>query len=84
MNDAYLNFIQKLMEVIDKVVPVKNKRMKRFSQEWFDREISENLIICDKLFKIFKKTRLHVDKEIYKTARYSLQNLIAKKKKRIF
>ena len=69
MNDAYLNFIQKLMEVIDKVVPVKNKRMKRFSQEWFDREISEKLIICDKLFKKFKKTRLHVDKEIYKTAR---------------
>ena len=81
MNDAYSNFIQKLMEVIDKVAPVKSKRIKRNSQEWFDSEISEKLIIRDKLFKKYKKTRLHVDKEIYKRARYSVQNLIAKQKK---
>ena len=68
------------MEVIDKVVPVKNKGIKRNSQEWFDREISEKLIIRDKLFKKYKKFRLHVDKEIYKRARYSVQDLIAKKK----
>ena len=29
VNDAYSNFIQKLMEVINKVAPVKNKRIKR-------------------------------------------------------
>ena len=69
------------MEVIDKVAPVKNKRIKRNSQEWFDSEISEKLIIRDKFFKKYKKTRLHIDKEIYKRARYSVQNLIAKKKK---
>ena len=84
VNDAYSNFIQKLMEVIDKVAPVKSKRIKRNSQEWFDSEISEKLIIRDKLFKKYKKTRLHVDKEIYKRARYSVQNLIAKKKKEFF
>ena len=72
VNDAYSNFIQKLMEVIDKVAPVKNKRIKKKSQEWFDSEISEKLIIQDKLFKKYKKTRLHVDKEIYKRARYSV------------
>ena len=72
------------MEVIDKVAPVKSKRIKRNSQEWFDSEISEKLIIRDKLFKKYKKTRLHVDKEIYKRARYSVQNLIAKKKKEFF
>ena len=55
VNDAYSNFIQKLMEVIDKVAPVKNKRIKRNSQEWLDREISEKLIIWDKRFKIYKK-----------------------------
>ena len=81
MNDAYSNFIQKLMEVIDKVAPVKSKRIKRNSQEWFDIEISGKLIIRDKLFKKYTKTRLYVDKDIYKRARYSGQNLIAKKKK---
>ena len=69
VNDAYLNFIQRLMEVIDKLAPVKNKRIKRNSQEWFDSVISEKLIIWDKLFKKYKKTRLHVDKEIYKRTR---------------
>ena len=77
VNDAYSNFIQKLTEALDKVAPVKSKRIKRDSQEWFDSEISEKLIIWDKLFKKYKKTRLHGDKEIYK----SVQNLIAKKKK---
>ena len=84
MNDAYSNFIQKLMEVIDKVAPVKNKRIKKDSQEWFDSEISAKVITQDKLFKKYKKTRLHVDKEINKRARYSVQNLIVKKEKRIF
>ena len=73
VNDAYSNFIQKLMEAINKVAPVKNKRIKRNSEEWFK--------IRDKFFKKYKKTRLHVDKEIYKRARYSVQNVIAKKKK---
>ena len=84
VNDAYSNSIQKLTEVIDKVAPVKSKRIKRSSQKWFDREISEKLIIRDKRFKKYKKTKLHVDKEIYKRARYSAQNLIAKKKKDFF
>ena len=84
VNDAYSNSIQKLMEVINKVAPVKNKRIKRNSQEWFDSEIAEKLIIQDKLFKKYKKTRLHVDKEINKIARYSVQNLIVKKKKEFF
>ena len=79
VNDAYSNFIQKLMEVIDKVAPVKNKRIKRNSQEWFDSEISEKLIIRDKFFKKYKKTRLHIDKEIYKRAKSH-----CKKEKRIF
>ena len=33
VNDAYLNFIQKLMEVFGKVTPVKNEIIKRNSQE---------------------------------------------------
>ena len=65
-------------------MPVKNERIKRNSQEWLDSEISEKLIIQDKLFKKYKKTRLHVDKEVYKRAQYSVQNLITKKKKEFF
>ena len=72
------------MEAIDKIALAKSKRIKRNSQELFDSEISEKLIIRDKRFKKYKKARLYVDKEIYKRARYSLQNLIPKKEKEFF
>ena len=64
--DTYSNFIQKIMEVIDKVAPIKDQRIKRNSQESFDSEISENLTMRDKLFK----------KEIYKTAQCNVENVI--------
>ena len=67
------------MEVIDKVAPVKNKRIKRNYQEWFDSEISEKLIIRDKLFKKYKKSRLHVDKEVYKNY-YTVRKISLQKK----
>ena len=73
--------IQKLMEVIEKVVSVKNQKMKINSQELFDSKISEKLIIRDKLFQKYKRSRIHVDKEMYTRARCSVQNLITKKKK---
>ena len=43
------------MEVIDQVEPVKNKRINRNFQQWFNSEIAEKLIIWDKLFKKYKK-----------------------------
>ena len=81
VNDCYSNFIPKLMEVIDKIAPVKNKITKKNAQEWFESEISEKLIIQDKPFKKYKRTSINVDKGIYKSARCSVQNFIAKKKK---
>ena len=72
------------MEIVEKLAPAKNKRIKRNTQEWFDGNISEKLIIRDKLFKMCEKSRLHADKEIYKTAQNSVQNLIVEKKKEFF
>ena len=43
MNDAFSNFIQKLMEIFDKEAPVKDKRIKWNSQEWLGSEILEKL-----------------------------------------
>ena len=54
------------------------------SQEWLDSGISEKQRIQDKLFTKYKKIRLHIDKEIYKRAQYSVQNLTAKWKKIFF
>ena len=52
--------------VVDSVVPFKTKRVKANAQKWFDREVLENINTRDKLFKKFKKSRLQIDKELYK------------------
>ena len=58
------------MSVIDKVVPIKERRFKQNSQEWYDGEIADEIKNRDKLFKKFKKSKLHIDKDIYNAARY--------------
>ena len=72
------------MTVIDNLAPSKNKRIKGKSQNWFDAEIMEKISDRDKLFKTFKKSRLHVDKDNYKEARNEVQKLIRTKKKAYF
>ena len=72
------------MGVIDLVAPIKLRRIKQNSQEWFDGEVAEKISVRDKLFKKFKKPKLHIDKEIYKIARCEVQKLISYKKKSFF
>ena len=57
INDAYSNFIQKVIGVIDLVGP-KSRCIKQNSQEWFNGEVAEKISISDKLFKKFKKSKL--------------------------
>ena len=47
----------------------------------FDGEVLEKIRIRDKLFTEYKKSRLHVDKDIYHNARNVAHSLILKKKK---
>ena len=70
---------KKNMNVIDKVVPLKERRVKQNSQEWFDGEIADGIKNCNRLFKIFKKSKLHIHKDIYNAARPKLQKMITKK-----
>ena len=49
-----------MIEVINNIAPLKTARIKNTSNEWFDGEIAETLSIRDKLFKIFKSTRLNI------------------------
>ena len=59
--EAYDDFIQKIMIAIDKVAPMKERRIKHNSQKWFDDEISEAIKNRDELLKKIKKSRLHID-----------------------
>ena len=54
------------------------------TQKWFDGEALEKLNLRNKLFKKFKKSRLHIDKELYKKSKYHPLKLIPSKKQAIF
>ena len=51
---AYSKFIQKLMEVIEKVAIAKKKIIKMNSRNWFDSEISEKLKTREKTLQKYK------------------------------
>ena len=62
------------MNIIDKVAPLKKRWVKQNSQEWFDGEIADEI----------KKSKVHIDKDIYNAARYKLQEMIINKKRVFF
>ena len=68
----------------DKVAPIKERLVKQNSQEWFDGEIANEIKKRDELFKKFKKSRLHIDKDIYNGARYKVRKMIFDKKRLFF
>ena len=70
VNEAYSNFFQKLITVIEKIARYKSKRVKGNTQKWFDGEVLEKLNLGNKLFKKFKKSRLYIDKKLYKKSKY--------------
>ena len=79
LNDAtvaYDDFIQKIMVSIDKVAPIKERRIKHNSQELFDGEISEAIKNRDKLLKKCKKSRLHIVKGLYSATGHKVHKLI--------
>ena len=60
---VYTDFLKKLMKVVNEIAPSKEIRIKNNTHEWFDREISELIYTCEKLFLKFKKSKLHNDEE---------------------
>ena len=60
------------MVAINKVAPIKESRLKHNSQEWFDGEIFEAIRNRDKLLKKVKRSRLHIDKELYNATRHKV------------
>ena len=81
INEAYDEFIQKIISKINKVKHTWERRVKQNSQEWFDGEIANEIKYRDELFKKFKKSKLHIDKDIYNTARYKVRKMTFNKKR---
>ena len=50
-------------------VPSKEIRFKNNNQDWFDRKVVDLIHVREKLFLKFKKSKLHIDEEIYQKIR---------------
>ena len=72
------------MSLINKVAPIKERWVKQNSQEWFAGEIVDEIKNRDKLFKKFKKSELHIDKDIYNATRYKVRKMTFDKKRSFF
>ena len=80
VNSAHSDLVNKITQVINNLSPYKTIRVKQ-SNEWFDGELAEQISDRDKLFKKFKKSKLHIDELIYKEAKNTVQRLIKEEKK---
>ena len=63
--------MNKITQVINNLAHYKTIRVKNQSNEWFDGELAEQISNRDKLFKKFKKSKLHINELIYKEAKNS-------------
>ena len=72
------------MTPIDKIVPSKSQQVNGNTQKWTDSEVFEKLNLRNKPFKKFKKSRLRIDKELYKKSKYDTLKLVASKEQAFF
>ena len=75
------DFMQKIMIVIDRIAPIKERRVKRNSQEWFVGETVYETKYRNKLFKKFVKPKFQIDTDIYNMAKYIVRKIIFDKKR---
>ena len=80
INDAYHDFITKLLNIIDKLAPFKQVRVKSNSKPWFDGETLESIRVRDKLRKKYKKSGLKTDFDNFKNAQKQAKQNIKQKK----
>ena len=62
-----------------KFPPSKERRIKNNNRDWFDRQVADLIHVREKLFLNFKKSKFHIDEEIYKKNRSQVQKLIEKR-----
>ena len=69
--------------MVDKIAPFKDLRLKKNTQDWFDYEVAKAMKFREKRLKHFKSTKLHIDENLYKEAKYHAVKLLKQKEKSI-
>ena len=66
VNITCLDLVEKILRVVDKIAPFKDLRIKSNTQDWFDDEVTEAIILRQKRLKDFKSTKVHINEELHK------------------
>ena len=83
-NIAYLDLMEKILSMVDKIAPFKDLRIKKNTQDWFDDKVAKAIKLREKLLKQFKSTKLHIDEDLCKQAKYHAVKLIKQKKSQFY
>ena len=67
--------------MIDKTAPFKDLRIKNNTQDWFDDKVAADIKLREERLKPFKSTKLHIDEDLYKEAKYHALKSITEKEK---
>ena len=81
---AYVDFITKLIDVIDSLCLSKKIRIKCNTKPWFDWEVISIVNKRDAFYKNFKSSGLETDKGIWRATKQFFKTTIQKKKKDVF
>ena len=76
---AYLDLVEKILSVVNKIAPFEDLRIKNNTQDCFDDEVTEASKLREKHRNDFKSTKLHIDEELYKESKYLAMKLIKEK-----
>ena len=84
VNIAYLDLAENILSVVDKIASFKDLRIKNNTQDWFDDKVAKAIKLREKRLKQFKSTKLHIDEDLYKEAKYHAVKLIKQKKSQFY
>ena len=69
--------------MVDKIAPFRDVRIKN-TEDWFDDEVAKVIKLREECLKQFKSTKLHIDEDLYKEAKYHAVKLKKQKKSQFY
>ena len=61
---------KKSLSVVSEIASFRDLRIKNNTQDWFDDQLAKVIKLREKRLKQFKSTKLHIDEDLIKEAKY--------------
>ena len=81
VNDSWKIFHEMFLQILDRVSPVKNIRLKQRTEQWFTGDILRSISVSDKAWKQYREQKTSDNFTEYKRLRNMTDALIKKAKK---